>query len=181
LVKSGVTWCAHGASNHHIARELDAHEKWLAPWVATGRAPRLVAGDRTAKILVTEFLAGELVLGSRAQECLDTFRQAGGSWQSFTLNRDLVTRRTRRTRTPKVLRILDKPHRIAAAAEARLREIVSSWPAEPVVLVPTHGDWQPRNWLNRPHGSGSGCARPSTRPSGHTWSAISGSRLRVTQ
>ncbi|MCW2639010.1 MAG: aminoglycoside phosphotransferase, partial [Dactylosporangium sp.] len=44
---------ADGESNHHIARELDAHEKWLAPWVATGRAPRLVAGDRTAKILVT--------------------------------------------------------------------------------------------------------------------------------
>jgi hypothetical protein len=97
-----VTWCtAHWESNHHIARELDAHEKWLAPWVATGRAPRLVAGDRTAKILVTEFLAGELVLGSRAQECLDTFRQAGGSWQNFTLNRDMVTRRTRRTRTPR--------------------------------------------------------------------------------
>jgi hypothetical protein len=44
--------------------------------MATGRAPRLVVGDRTAKILVTEFLAGELVFGSRAQECLDTFRQA---------------------------------------------------------------------------------------------------------
>jgi hypothetical protein len=73
-----VTWCtAHTQSHHHIARELDAHEKWPAPWVATGRAPRLVAGDRTAKILVTEFLAGELVLDSRALECLETFRQAG--------------------------------------------------------------------------------------------------------
>jgi hypothetical protein len=77
LVKSGDVSTAHGDSNHHIARGLDAHEKWLAPWVATGRAPRLVAGDRTAKILVTEFLAGELVLGSRAQECLETFQQAG--------------------------------------------------------------------------------------------------------
>jgi aminoglycoside phosphotransferase (APT) family kinase protein len=46
-----------------------------------------------------------------------------------------------------VPRNLDKPHRIAPAPEARLREIVSSWPAGPVVLVPTHGDWQPRNWL----------------------------------
>jgi hypothetical protein len=47
---------ADGESNHHILRELDAHQLWLAPWVALGRAPQLVAGDRHAKILVTKYL-----------------------------------------------------------------------------------------------------------------------------
>ena len=28
-----------------------------------------------------------------------------------------------------------------------LTEVVSAWPTPPSPLVPTHGDWQPRNWL----------------------------------
>jgi aminoglycoside phosphotransferase (APT) family kinase protein len=28
-----------------------------------------------------------------------------------------------------------------------LRALVQSWPTPPATLVPTHGDWQPRNWL----------------------------------
>ena len=24
---------------------------------------------------------------------------------------------------------------------------MASWPTPPATLVPTHGDWQPRNWL----------------------------------
>jgi thiamine kinase-like enzyme len=31
--------------------------------------------------------------------------------------------------------------------ETRLREAVAAHDHEPAELVPTHGDWQPRNWL----------------------------------
>lgn len=31
--------------------------------------------------------------------------------------------------------------------EAELREVIASWPTPAVSVVPTHGDWQPRNWL----------------------------------
>ena len=47
----------------------------------------------------------------------------------------------------KALAWLDRPHRIAPDLVARLREEVESWPTPPATLVPTHGDWQPRNWL----------------------------------
>lgn len=42
---------------------------------------------------------------------------------------------------------LDSPHRIAAEVVDRLRGEVAAWPTPPAYLVPTHGDWQPRNWL----------------------------------
>jgi thiamine kinase-like enzyme len=44
----------------------------------------------------------------------------------------------------------DSPHRIDPAVEARLRDEIASWDLDvSTVLVPTHGDWQPRNWLIR--------------------------------
>ncbi|MFY0408803.1 phosphotransferase [Solicola sp. PLA-1-18] len=138
---------ADGASNHHVPRELDAHERWLAPWVSRGRAPRLVAGDRDAKILVTDFLPGELVLGSPAQRRLDTFRQAGDLLSMLHAQPGHVDAQHEREEDLKVLRNLDKSHRIPPSVEARLRELVLSWPSEPLSLVPCHGDWQPRNWL----------------------------------
>lgn len=138
---------ADGESAQHIPRELIAHAQWLAPWVAAGRAPRLVAGEPEAGVLVTAYLPGELVLGADAQQDPDTFRQAGELLA-------ILHGQTRRTdasyeaqENAKILRNLDKPHRIAPTREAELREIVSSWTTEPVVLVPCHGDWQPRNWL----------------------------------
>ncbi len=39
------------------------------------------------------------------------------------------------------------PHRILPERERHLRELIAAWPTPPVRLVPTHGDWQPRNWL----------------------------------
>jgi aminoglycoside/choline kinase family phosphotransferase len=138
---------ADGASNHHIPRELDAHERWLTPWVAAGRAPRLVAGDRTAKILVTHYLPGHLVLGSRAQQVPDTFQQAGELLAELHAQSGPVHSGYEADQNAKALGNLDKPHRIQPQVETRLREIVQSWPEESVSLVPTHGDWQPRNWL----------------------------------
>lgn len=138
---------ADGPSTQHIGRELDAHEHWLSPWVAAGRAPRLVAGDREAGILLTRYLPGQLVLGTPAQDDPDTFRQAGELLAMLHGQTGHTDASYEAQENEKILRNLDKPHRIAPSAESRLREIVSSWNAEPVVLVPTHGDWQPRNWL----------------------------------
>ncbi|MCR6647414.1 MAG: hypothetical protein NVV70_04445 [Cellulomonas sp.] len=37
---------AGDAADHHLAREITAHERWLGPWTTTGRAPALVHADR---------------------------------------------------------------------------------------------------------------------------------------
>jgi len=42
---------------------------------------------------------------------------------------------------------LTRPHRIDPQAVAVLADEVERWPTPLSVVVPTHGDWQPRNWL----------------------------------
>lgn len=138
---------ADGPTHHHVQRELDAHERWLGPWVSAGRAPRMVAGEREAGIVVTEFLPGELVLDSPAQEDPDTFRQAGRLLAQLHAQPGYVDPDHEAAENAKVLRNLNQAHRINPDVEQRLRSMVASWPVEPVALVPTHGDWQPRNWL----------------------------------
>jgi tRNA A-37 threonylcarbamoyl transferase component Bud32 len=142
IVKAG------GPDDHHIVRELEAHARWLAPWTSVGRAPVLVHGDLDAKLLVTRWLPGHLVLGTTHAESAETYLQAGRLLA--LLHRQgapLVDDTYEASENAKSLAWLDKPHRIDAQTEARLRAEIASWPAPPAALVPTHGDWQPRNWL----------------------------------
>jgi hypothetical protein len=142
IVKAG------GADDHHMDRELRAHREWLAPWTSRGRAPELVHADATARLLVTEYLPGELVQGRAHADEADLYRQAGELLallhdQPAVVSHDHELRETRRSLT-----WLAGPHRIAPDVEERLRSEIDGWDtAATTTLVPTHGDWQPRNWL----------------------------------
>ena len=138
---------AGDACGHHIARELRAHREWLGPWVRSGRAPHLVHADADAKLLVTVYLPGQLVQGHPAEYTPDTYRQAGRllaqlHGQAAVEDNSFEARQQR-----KVLACLDLPHAIPATVEERIRRIVAAWPTPSSRCVPTHGDWQPRNWL----------------------------------
>ncbi|NHN57310.1 phosphotransferase [Calidifontibacter sp. DB0510] len=141
IVKAG------GPQDHHIERELRAHREWLAPWVRTGHAPQLVHGDVEAKLLVTRYLPGTLVQGHPAQDDPETYRQAGALLATFHAQSSTVDDTWERRNRERLLSDLDGPHRIDPVSTQRLRAEVSSWPDAPATLVPTHGDWQPRNWL----------------------------------
>jgi hypothetical protein len=141
IVKAG------GANDHHIERELHAHRHWLGPWTSCGRAPTLVHGDAEAKLLVTRYLPGELVLDSGHANDPATFRQAGELLALLHAQSHVVDDDYERRANEKSLAWLNGPHRIARATVERLRAEIVSWPTPPAILVPTHGDWQPRNWL----------------------------------
>lgn len=142
IVKAG------GPQDHHIARELRAHERWLLPWTSIGRAPVLVHGDVEAKLLVTRWLPGQLVLGTPHADAPDTYLQAGRLLARLHAQTDpVVSDSYEAAENEKSLSWLDGPHRIDSSTEVRLRDEIASWPAPPAALVPTHGDWQPRNWL----------------------------------
>lgn len=143
IVKAGTT------GDHHMEREITAHEKWLAPWVSRGRAPVLVHADRGARLLVTEFLPGHLVLDSPAQDDPDVFRQAGELLRLLHRQASLTDADAETRENARSLAWLDSQHRITPQVEAQLRAEIQSWPTPSAVLVPTHGDWQPRNWLIR--------------------------------
>jgi hypothetical protein len=141
IVKGG------GEGDHHIAREIHAHLSWLAPWTSRGRAPVFQYGDVAAKLLVTRYLPGDLVLGSRYADVPATFRQAGELLavfhaQTAETDDDYETRENDRA-----LAWLGEPHRITPDTVRRLRAEIAAWPTPAAILVPTHGDWQPRNWL----------------------------------
>lgn len=141
IVKAG------GESDHHIEREIHAHLHWLGPWTSRGRAPALEHHDGEAKLLATRYLSGDLVLGSDYVDDPSTFRQAGELLaqlhaQTTTTGNDYEASENRKS-----LAWLSGPHRIAPEVVERLRTEIASWPTPAATLVPTHGDWQPRNWL----------------------------------
>ncbi|WCO67506.1 hypothetical protein PO878_02075 [Iamia majanohamensis] len=138
IVKAG------GPTDHHLARELHAHRHWLGPWRATGRAATLLHGDAQARILVATFVPGRLVLGTPAQDEPDTYVQAGRLLAALHGQTSEVQPTDERA---SALRWLDRDHRIDPSTEARLRAEIEGWPTTPTTVVPTHGDWQPRNWL----------------------------------
>jgi hypothetical protein len=142
-----LTVKAFGPTNHHFERELAAHRELTGPLLAEERVPRLVHADAEDRILVTTWLPGRLVQGDPAEDAPDTYRQAGRLLRRWHDGQgpgrpDPTWLPATRDRT---LRWLDGPHRIPADLADAVRD--REWPEGAVTLVPTHGDYQPRNWV----------------------------------
>ncbi len=133
--------------DRHLSRELQAHELWLKPWASRGRAVRLVQADAEASILATEFVPGHLVLDSPVADDPGAYRQAGELLALFHQQTSVLDPEYESKANASMLSWLDGPNRIEPAAARELRRMLDSWPTPPAQLVPTHGDWQPRNWL----------------------------------
>lgn len=140
VVKAGLP------DDHHMLRETWAHREVVAPLAAQGLVPRLLHADPDLRLLATSFLPGVLVEGTPAEHDPDVHRQAG---------RVLALLHAVGTRAPgdheqradaRTLAWLDGRHRIAPNVVARVRAELAQ-PVPPRPLVPTHGDWQPRNWV----------------------------------
>jgi hypothetical protein len=134
-------------SDKHIAREIYAHHHWMTPWRASGRVPTLVFSEPDESMLATTYLPGRLVQGSAFQAHPDTYRQAGELLAQMHTQAQSTDPDYEKRANESCLEWLDAPHRVAPGTVALLRDMVRSWPVPPSVLVPTHGDWQPRNWL----------------------------------
>lgn len=136
---------AFGPANNHLARELRAYRHWLGP--LHGSVPTLRHADAGARVLVIEFLPGQLVQGSPGERDPHVYRQAGrllaalhhqGSRHDAEF---LVKARDR------ALGWLEEPHRIDARTQAELSTVLTDHPTHAETVVPTHGDYTPRNWL----------------------------------
>lgn len=142
-----LTVKAAGPGNHHIGREIDAHELWTGPLLDGDRAPRLVHADRGATVLVATWLPGTLAQDGPAQHDLEVHRQAGELLARLHGQAEHLDAGWEATQRRRVLTWLGRAHRIPEEQETRVRELVADWPDDPAVVVPTHGDYQPRNWL----------------------------------
>lgn len=138
---------AGGPRNHHIDRELRAHQEFTGPLVAGGRAARLLRADRELKVLVTEYLPGDLVEGTDAEWLQETYRQAGEILAELHSQASRLAPEYEADADARALEWLEQPHRIDAETVGRLRAALTAGGRRVTTLVPTHGDWQPRNWL----------------------------------
>lgn len=142
IVKAG------GPANHHIGREIAAHRVWVGGLAEIERAPQLLEADETANVLVTTFLEGQLVLGAEAEWQADTYAQAGELLSRFHSQASRADKDFEHQANAAALDWLDGAHRIAPPVEAQLRAEIGAFASPAVTVVPTHGDWQPRNWLH---------------------------------
>jgi len=134
--------------DHHLGRELEAHlGGWTQPWARDGHASRLRHADRAARVLVTDFLPGTLAYQSASATSPDVHRRAGALLRAFHDQASRPSDGADAAASRRALEWLDSDHAIAPDVEARLRAALVELPPVEVPLVPTHGDWQPRNWL----------------------------------
>ncbi|MGU3646865.1 phosphotransferase [Microbacterium sp. C23T] len=142
IVKAG------GDTDHHLGRELDAHEGgYVSPWAERGHAARLRWADREARLLVLDWLPGELAYRTAAGVDPEIHRRAGALLRRFHAQATRPSEGMDAAATRRAIAWLDAPHAIAPDVERRLRAMLAALPPIEDDLVPTHGDWQPRNWL----------------------------------
>ena len=142
IVKAG------GPGNHHLAREITARRLWARPWVETGSAGALLHASDACRMLAVEYLPGRLVQDVPAAVAdPDTYRQAGRLLANFHGQASRIDDQYAAAADEKALTWLARDHRIAPRTLADLRTAIASHEHGPMVIVPTHGDWQPRNWL----------------------------------
>ncbi|WP_217183572.1 phosphotransferase [Streptomyces sp. AC495_CC817] len=142
IVKAG------GERNHHLDREIDAHDGYTAVLVERGLVGALRHADRGERVLVIDRLPGDLVSGTAAEIDADLHRQAGRALAVLHAGPGRVDETYEQRVTARTLAWLDADHRIAPEVETRARRILETQRGGAVRVVPTHGDWQPRNWLD---------------------------------
>lgn len=131
----------------HIAREIEAHQRWSLGLSAEGLAQELVAADPARGVVVLGWLDGDLVQGSTGEFDPALHEQAGLLVrrlhdQGSGRDTDLQARLVQRTRE-----WLQMPNNVPEAHVVAALHFLDEVRPQPVVVVPTHGDWHPRNWI----------------------------------
>jgi hypothetical protein len=140
IVKAGAR------DDHHMAREIWAHQTVVAPLTGRGLAPRMLHAEPSLRLLATEFVPGVLVEATPAEHEPDVYRQAGRALRLLHRTASRPGGDYERRADGKALAWLERAHRIDGQVVDRLRaELAAPMPSRP--LVATHGDWQPRNWV----------------------------------
>lgn len=139
---------AAGPDNHHIGREITAHESYTSPLVASGRAGGLLRSSRQLNLLVLDYLDGDLVEGTGEELAESAHAQAGELLKLLHGQESRIDDQYEFRVTAKSLAWLDRKHRIDPEVEREARQRLTEYRPLPIVVVPTHGDWQPRNWIS---------------------------------
>jgi len=136
-----------GENNHHISRELHAHQGYTAELKSRGIAANMLFSSEELRLMVLDYLPGQLCVGTRNEFSPDIYRQAGAALKLFHRQAQRVDQNYEARLALKFRRLLSLEHRISLHHCQQIERILDAQVPQVVVLVPTHGDWQPRNWL----------------------------------
>ncbi|KSU66933.1 phosphotransferase [Arthrobacter sp. NIO-1057] len=136
-----------GAGNHHISRELQAHRRYTGTLKSLGLAAGMLFHDEKLRLMVLEYLPGTLCVGTRHEYSPDIYHQAGATLKVFHQQTQHFDHHYESRLTEKFRHLLSLQHRISRNHCQQMERILGAYLPKGVVLVPTHGDWQPRNWL----------------------------------
>ncbi|KRE82685.1 phosphotransferase [Arthrobacter sp. Soil764] len=139
---------AAGPDNHHLHREITAHATYTRPLLAAGLAPLMLHSSRSANVLVLEYLDGDLVEDTAKELDRGLHRQAGKLLSMLHAEDHRMDDQYEARATQKALSWLDRHHRIDPRLERDARRHLMDYSPSPVRVVPTHGDWHPRNWIS---------------------------------
>lgn len=145
VTPSGAFIVKASTTSHHIRREIAAHSLGFAG--LEGRVPGLRHASVEAGILVTEFLRGTLVEGTPAENDPETYRQAGQLLR--TIHQPAGdSRHYAKALAMKTRAWMDRAHGLLTETDLkRLQHELGRLNPGTATLVATHGDYQPRNWL----------------------------------
>lgn len=141
IVKAG------GPDNAHIAREITAHETAVPLLAERGWASRLLHADRDARILVTTYIPGTLIDTGPLESDPAILRQAGEILAVLHGSDSMIDPTIEQNLMKAALRWLDRPNGIEPITADRARAVLSAYQPGPVTVVPSHGDYSGRNWL----------------------------------
>lgn len=136
-------------TSHHIEREARAHRLMTAPLLARTppRTPRLLHADTRAGILACTWLPGRLVEGGPHERRPELFRQAGELLALLHVPRE-ENRGYDLAVLNKIDDFLERARGLAPADQLHAAAgLARAHQPEPRLLVATHGDFQPRNWI----------------------------------
>lgn len=136
-----------GESNHHMVRELLAHRRYTGPLKEAGQAAKLLHASDSLRLMILDYQPGELSAGSEYEFDPEFHRQAGAALKLLHSQAQRRDPGYEARLTQKFLRLLEREHRIEPDARRRIEQMLRTYEPQPALLVPTHGDWQPRNWL----------------------------------
>lgn len=132
-------------TSHHIHREIAAHAAGLEG--LDGRVPALRHASAKSGILVTEFLPGTLVEGTPAENDPETYRQAGELLGILHRPAGASPHYAKALAT-KTRAWMERAHGLLPETQLTdLAHELDDLDPGVVQLVATHGDYQPRNWL----------------------------------
>lgn len=157
LSGSGVSWILKTAGNtaYSVGREARARE-WTGSLQACGTVARLLWYDAAAPLALLDYLPGCDVLGSAWEFSPRVYHRAGaalallhgaGARLDHGFAKGALTRTRARiaeihARAPGGTLPDDLGEKLAEA-----EDFLASYRPRGVVVHPTHGDWQARNWL----------------------------------